>query len=99
MAVWRTGILNSGELRRILADMKEMIRIFLLAAGLSLVGVAMAEAACYVEYKAKRDNPLELFYEVAVVRAPCNVASARAQLAPKLAARGLTLLKILSVRK
>lgn len=70
-----------------------------LATGLALAGVATAQAACYVEYKAKRDNPLELFYDVAVVPGPCTMASARAQLAPMLAGQGLTLLKILSVRE
>ncbi|MEI4232676.1 hypothetical protein [Roseovarius sp. D22-M7] len=56
-----------------------------------------AQAACQVEYKAKRDSPLELYYDVAVVDAPC--ASAEAALRARLAARGLTLLKILSKRE
>jgi len=77
--------------------MKRMITIFTLAMGLALAGTAGAHAACYVEYKAKRDNPLELFYEVSVISEPCNKSSARAQLTPVLAGQGLTLLKILSV--
>lgn len=56
-----------------------------------------AFAACYAEYKAKRDNPLELIYNVAQLRGPCTLAAARAQLSADLAAQGITLLKVLSV--
>lgn len=79
--------------------MKRIAHILALAAGLALAGAASAEAACKVEYKAKRNQPFELFYEVAVLPGPCTMAAARAQLAPILAGRGLTLLKILSVRQ
>jgi len=64
---------------------------------LALLLVAQTAAAdCEVEYKAKRDTPFELFYEVTMVDAPCN--SAERVLRAKLASRGLTLLKILSKR-
>jgi len=53
-----------------------------------------AVAACEVEYKAKRDTPFELFYDVTTVDAPCSAADAA--LRAQLAKRGLTLLKILS---
>jgi len=56
----------------------------------------VAAAACEVEYKAKRDAPFELFYEVTTVDASCS--SAERALRAKLASRGLTLLKILSKR-
>lgn len=56
-----------------------------------------AQAACQVEYKAKQDNPLRLYHDVATVDAPC--ASAEAALRDKLAARGLTLLKVLSKKE
>ncbi len=56
-----------------------------------------ALAACTAEYKAKRDNPLELFYDVAQVDGPCTRENAQAQLQAALAAQGLTLLKVLSV--
>ena len=79
--------------------MKRTLIICLLAAGLALSAAASAQAACSVEYKAKRDNPLELFFEVAVVPGPCNAATAEAQLRPILAGKGLTLLKIVSVRE
>ncbi len=60
---------------------------------------APANAACVAEYKAKRDNPLELFYATATIKGTCTVAAARAQLARQLGAEGLTLLKVLSVSK
>lgn len=66
-------------------------------AALLMTGAGSADAACYAEYKAKRDNPFELHYDVAQISGPCTIASARAQLAGLLAAQGLTLLKVLSV--
>ncbi len=74
---------------------------FILAAlmGLIAFGANAADAACYAEYKAKRDNPLELHYSVAQISGPCTVASARAQLTRSLASQGLTLLKVLSVEQ
>lgn len=58
-----------------------------------------ASAACIAEYKAKRDDPLELFYGSAEVSGACTVPAATAQLRSQLAAQGLTLLKVLSVSK
>lgn len=56
-----------------------------------------SEAACYADYKAKRDNPLRLSYGVAEVSdGACSNRAARAELEPRLAADGWTLLKILS---
>ncbi len=56
-----------------------------------------AAAECYADYKAKQDDPLRLQYGVAeVVGAECTRAAARAELAPKLAADGWTLVKVLS---
>ncbi len=60
---------------------------------------APASAACLAEYKAKRDNPLELFYGTAQISGACTMAEANAQLRDQLAAQGLTLLKVLSVRQ
>ena len=69
-----------------------------LAAIASLIATALpAQAACYAEYKAKRDNPLELYYDVAKISGPCTVKNAKAQLRKRLKAEGLTLLKVLSV--
>ena len=58
-----------------------------------------AQAACYAEYKAKRDNPFALYYDVAQISGPCTVANAKAQLGASLARQGLTLLRVLSVRE
>lgn len=54
-------------------------------------------ADCYADYKAKQDNPLRLHYGVAEVRGACDAASARSELAKRLAAQGWTLLNIVSV--
>ena len=69
----------------------------LLLSAIVVIAAGQAQAACYAEYKAKRDNPLELFYDVARISGPCTVASARTQLQARLASQGLTLLKVLSV--
>ena len=58
-----------------------------------------AHAACYAEYKAKRDKPFQLHYDVAQISEPCTERSAKAQLNRRLAGQGLTLLKVLSVTK
>ena len=59
---------------------------------------ASAQAECYVDYKAKQNDPLRLAYGVAQVsdHACNNPKLERAELAPRLKAAGWTLLKILS---
>lgn len=57
----------------------------------------MAQAACYADYKAKRDDPLRLHYGVAEVRGDCTKAAAEAQIAERLAADGWQLLNVLDV--
>jgi len=58
-----------------------------------------AQAACYADYKAKKDNPLQLHYGVIQLPdAACASARAAAQsAAPRLASAGWTLLNIVSV--
>ncbi|MEO0485586.1 MAG: hypothetical protein AAF092_06715 [Pseudomonadota bacterium] len=56
-----------------------------------------AQAACFADYKAKRDGPLRLHYGVAEVTGPCSPGNAQAELAPRLAADGWTLLSVVSV--
>ncbi len=73
--------------------------IFLLAILALSLGAQAVQAACYAEYKAKRDNPLELFYDVAKVGGDCTIASATQKLNKQLAKQGLTLLKVLSVKE
>jgi hypothetical protein len=62
-----------------------------------LVSAASAQAACYADYKAKRDNPLQLAYGVSEIHGACDPASAYAELAPRLAAGGWQLLEVVSV--
>ena len=70
----------------------------ILAAVLALMLALPAQAECYVDYKAKQDNPLRLAYGVSQVSdAVCGKPKqAKAELAPRLAADGWTLMKILS---
>jgi hypothetical protein len=67
-----------------------------LSAVLVLALAAPVSAACYADYKAKRDNPLRLHYGVAEVAA-CDPRSAEAELRPRLAANGWELLDLVSV--
>lgn len=62
---------------------------------LALAGQASAE--CYADYKAKKDNPLQLHYGVAQVSdANCARGKAAAELKPRLKADGWTILNVLS---
>jgi hypothetical protein len=56
-----------------------------------------ANAACYADYKAKRDNPLKLHYGVMQISGDCTKSAARAEAAQRLEARGWILLNVLSV--
>ena len=57
-----------------------------------------AQAACYVDYKAKQDDPLRLHYGVAKIPDDsCNVAAATTVLAPRLEQKNWTLLTVLPV--
>ena len=65
-------------------------------AAVMLDGLALpATAECYADYKAKQDDPLRLHYGVAQVSA-CDTGGAEAELTPRLAADGWTLLTVLS---
>ena len=67
-------------------------------AALFLAGSA-AQAACYADYKAKKDGPLQLHY--GVIQLPDAVCagsrSAASVIAPRLAKQGWTLLNVVSV--
>jgi hypothetical protein len=68
-----------------------------LAFGL-MIGLALPAhaAGCYADYKAKQDDPLRLHYGVAQINGACDARSAAAELAPRLAAQGWTLLHVVS---
>ncbi|MHA6326860.1 hypothetical protein [Roseivivax sp. CAU 1753] len=73
--------------------MKQIILILALT-----FGPAAAQAACYADYKAKRENPLRLHYGVAEIPdAACNKKAATRALGPRLAAEGWSLLNVVSV--
>ncbi|SFE54297.1 hypothetical protein [Roseivivax sediminis] len=75
-----------------------MIRYLLILALLVPILVpGAARAACYADYKAKRESPLRLHYGVAEIGGECGRAAARQELAPRLAQAGWTLLNVVSV--
>jgi hypothetical protein len=67
----------------------------LLLAGLLVAGPA--GAACYADYKAKRDDPLRLHYGVAEIRGDCTAANAADQLESRLSEADWQLLNIVGV--
>ena len=74
-----------------------LLRHFVLAAGLAVASAGAASAACYADYKAKRDDPLRLQYGVFEVRGACDRRSAAEELRPRLLADGWQLLEVVSV--
>ena len=70
-----------------------MKRTLLITAALVALSTG-AQAACYADYKAKRDDPLRLHYGVAEITGDCSVAAAEAELADRLAADQWQLLSI-----
>ncbi len=73
------------------------VRLILSAALLVAFTSPAFAADCYADYKAKQDNPLRLHYGVAQISGQCSKAAARTQLSQRLAARGWTLLNVVSV--
>ena len=74
-------------------------RILPLFALVTMLSAGAAEAACTVEYKAKRDDPLKLDFGSAQLPddACGSKEAAAAALAPQLAQKGWTLLSIVSI--
>lgn len=89
-------ILNIRELLPIVEGMKQ-IALTLVAALVLAVASTAAEAACYADYKAKRDNPLKLHYGVMQLRGECSKQAANAEVAQRLSSNGWILLNVLSV--
>lgn len=71
--------------------------IFIFATSLALALGSTAQADCYADYKAKRDNPLQLHYGVAQISGACTKANAEVQLTPRVAVDGWTLLTVVSM--
>ncbi len=76
-----------------------MKQILLSAGFVAIIGgmTPVMAADCYADYKAKQDNPLRLHYGVAEITGACDRATARSELAQRLAAKGWTLLNVVSV--
>lgn len=77
--------------------MKHTLAITLSLTLLAVAAPQGASAACYADYKAKQDNPLKLHYGVAELTGACAKKAAKAELTPRLAREGWTLLNVLSV--
>lgn len=75
--------------------MKHALVIFATALALSLGSAA--EAGCYADYKAKRDNPLRLHYGVMQLHNGCKKKPAKREIRQRLKANGWVLLNVLSV--
>ncbi len=76
--------------------MKQKLLILALLAGAALASPAAA-ADCFADYKAKKDNPLKLHYGVVQLYNGCSKASAKSEVAGRIARDGWTLLNVLSV--
>ena len=73
------------------------MKIAMLGIALALALSGAAQAECYADYKAKKEPPLQLHYGVAqVTDANCSRSGAEAELTPRLAADGWTLLNVLT---
>lgn len=76
--------------------MKTRLILPLIVALATLPG--LAEAACYVSYKAKQDNPLKLHFGVAEVGdSQCSKSGAAKALKPRLGKGGWILLSIVEI--
>jgi len=73
-------------------------RILLSALALMMATAAPAGAACYADYKAKRDAPLQLQYGVIELPAQaCSPDAAGPEISRRIAADGWQLLAVVSV--
>jgi hypothetical protein len=89
--------LNIRGPRRIFADMKLRALLPMLALALA-AAAAPASAACYADYKAKRDAPLQLHYGVIQLPdAACNPQAAAPVIAQRIGRDGWQLLAVVSV--
>jgi hypothetical protein len=89
-------LLNNRARAGIVDAMRQVLACGLLAFALALTAQAGA-AACYADYKAKRDNPLRLHYGVMELRGQCSRSAARSEVAGRLQRAGWTLLNVVSV--
>lgn len=77
--------------------MKARIKTFAIAGLLWLI-TGPAGAACFADYKAKKDDPLRLHYGVIqITDASCNPQAAFREIAPRVARGGWELLEVMSL--
>jgi hypothetical protein len=72
--------------------LSHFLPVFLL---LCAPALAWAQDPCYADYKASREQPLELQYGVAEVFGECTVPSAEEEIEPRVALDGWQLLEVL----
>lgn len=73
-------------------------RMLLLATSLAVGLAAPAGAACFADYKAKREGPLQLHYGVAeLADSDCSREAAASEIARRIARDGWELLQVMSV--
>ncbi|WP_037228024.1 hypothetical protein [Roseobacter sp. GAI101] len=77
--------------------MKRISLAVLISAAFGLAALPAQAAGCYADYKAKQENPLRLHYGVAQISGACDRAASQAELTQRLAAKGWTLLTVISV--
>jgi len=88
-------LLNIGAIPAKNAVMTRLITLTFLC--FATFGLQPAVAACYADYKAKQENPLQLHYGVAELRGACTKKSARTEIAQRISGDGWTLLTVVSV--
>lgn len=76
-----------------LAGMRHILLTTLMLA----IWTSAANAACYADYKAKRDDPLRLHYGVAEIAGDCSLDTATTELTPRLVDAGWQLLTVVDV--
>jgi hypothetical protein len=74
-----------------------MKRLVLAAAFVLAASAATGAEACFADYKAKRDAPLQLHYGVIELQGGCDRDSAAAEIARRIGADGWELLNVVSV--
>jgi len=62
-----------------------------------LLTVSSVQAACFADYKAKRDDPLRLHYGVAEIKGDCTEENAEKEIAARIAQDVWELLAVVSV--
>ena len=82
-----------------LAPLASFVLTVVLTVGLTVALAGAAQAGCYADYKAKKDNPLRLSYGVIQLNgAACTSRQAAAQaISGRISRGGWTLLAVLSI--